>query len=494
MPRSLTNNTNLQYSIEETLGNLFASPAWFTMEPNDISSFGANISTVARNPISKNRQRRKGTITNIESAVEITADLTMSSLQDFIEGFCFSTFSGGDILTATDITTNVISMAETSNILVNTLVRVTGLTATADNGLHVVTAVITDTSITIPGLTDVTENFLIEVVGHRFAAGDLDVQDANNLTTTTQDLSVLGLVPGQSVYVGGHLAANKFTTAANNGLIRVLSVSANVLNFDKALTTFATEADDTQLVDVYFGKFVRNVPTDDANYIERSYQFELEYATLDTGNLPMYEYAKGNLCNEITVEAPLTDKASIAPGFIGTDTEPPVSAGNRATNAATPTDPQYTTAFNTSADIARIRVADVDDSGLTSDFKSLSLTINNNVTPENVLGVTGAKYINAGNLEIGFEAEMIFSNAAVADRIRNNATVSLDFRLNNDDGTLAFDIPSLTLGGGARSFPVNETVLISTTGEAYADDTFNTSIGITIFNHALPIDPANPFL
>ncbi|PHS61182.1 MAG: hypothetical protein COB09_18515 [Thalassobium sp.] len=494
MPRSLTNNTNLQYSIEETLGNLFASPSWFTLEPNDISSFGANISTVARNPISKNRQRRKGTITNIESSVEINADLTMSSLQDFIEGFCFSAFSGGDILTATDVATGVVTMAETSNIIVNTLVRVTGLTATADNGLHVVTAVTVDTSITIAALTDVTENFLVEVVGHRFAVGDLDVLDANNLTTTSQDLTLLGLVAGQSVHVGGFLAANQFAAADNSGLIRVSSVAANVLTFDKALTTFTTEADASQLIDMYFGKFVRNVPTDNPNYIERSYQFELEYATLDAGDLPMYEYARGNLCNELTFETPLTDKATLAPGFIGTDTAPPVNVAGRATNAATPTDPQYTTAFNTSADIARIRVADVDDTGLTSDFKSLSITINNNVTPENVLGVTGAKYINAGNLEIGFEAEMIFSNSVVAERIRSNATVSLDFRLTNDDGTIAFDIPSLTLGGGARSFPVNETVLISTTGEAYADDAFNTSIGITIFNHALPIDPANPFL
>ena len=57
----------------------------------------------------------------------------------------------------------------------------------------------------------------------------------------------------------------------------------------------------------------------------------------------------------------------------------------------------------------------------------------------------------------------------------------MDFILRNNDGAFAIDIPSMTLGGGNRDFPVNETVTINTTGQAYQDDALGTSIGISIF-------------
>ena len=39
----------------------------------------------------------------------------------------------------------------------------------------------------------------------------------------------------------------------------------------------------------------------------------------------------------------------------------------------------------------------------------------------------------------------------------------------------------LTLGDGSPEFPVNETVILNLSGEAFADPTLNTSIGISFF-------------
>ncbi len=52
MPRVLTNNFSLAYNIETSLG--VPGTVWFLLEPNSISTFGADITTVARDPISKN--------------------------------------------------------------------------------------------------------------------------------------------------------------------------------------------------------------------------------------------------------------------------------------------------------------------------------------------------------------------------------------------------------------------------------------------------------
>ncbi len=59
--------------------------------------------------------------------------------------------------------------------------------------------------------------------------------------------------------------------------------------------------------------------------------------------------------------------------------------------------------------------------------------------------------------------------------------MTFDLLLENDDGAIGLDIPSLTLGGGSKAYPVNESITISTTGTAFADATLGTSIGITEF-------------
>ena len=219
---------------------------------------------------------------------------------------------------------------------------------------------------------------------------------------------------------------------------------------------------------------------DDAEYLERSFHFEGAYDNLDyPGPGDAYEYAKGNFCNTMAFELPLVNKATVSFGFVGTDT--PTPTDTRETNADEPIVPVQAGAFNTSADIARLRIIEVDETGLTTDFKSLTLNINNNVSPEKVLGLLGAKFMNSGNFEIDIEAQLLFTNPAVITAIRNNSRLTMDFAINNDDGAFMVDIPSLTLGGGARDFPVNESILINTTAQAYGDTTFGNSLSVSMF-------------
>lgn len=488
MGRSLTNNFNLQYAIEQTIGTLPATPAWKVLEPNALSTFGAAITTVARSPISAKRGRRKGTVTSLTSAVEFDCDLTLSAFQDFAEGFVFSNFVGAETekpdacdADSFDMTTNPLTAAPVQR----TLAFIRNMATTANNGVKMIGAGSTTTDVVIDGgglTAEATAPAAAElsICGFRTAVGDLDVDADGNLLSTALDFTTLPLFVGMEIFIGGDVALNQFTNAENAGFARIIAIEANKLTLDKTQQTFVVEANTTQEVDIYFGRFLKDRSVNDGDYLMRYFQFEGAYAGLhDDSVSDMYEYSKGNACNTMTLDLPLQDKATMNFAFVGTDTDVPTAT--RALNADTPSSPNQTGAFNTSADIARMRIQKVDETGIATCFKSLSLTLGNNVSPENCLGSLGASFMNVGGFDVSIEGQLLFTNYRVIEAIRNNETLGLDFALRNDDGAIYIDIPSITIGGGEREFPVNESILVSLTGEAFIDSTLETSIGITHF-------------
>lgn len=506
MGRVQTNFVSLAYAIETTLGVVDSSTQWKLLEPNGISSFGAEITTTPRDPISKNRQRQKGAVTDLDSSIEYEADLTIEQFTDFIEGFLFVRATGGAVLDGTVLKSGADfnSLAAeldpppagtdsgfshdslSAPLPIGTLVFARGFTLAANNGLtDVITGSTVDDTLVSKTLADETptqvQNASLEIAGHRAATSDLALTVSGTtatLTSSVLDFTTLNIKPGQLLHVGGLTSGEQFSAGA--GFARAVTIAANLLNLDKLDATLLTDDGTGDTVDLLFGRFIRNVPVDDADFQERSYQFEGAYPNLaDPGPGDEFEYPKGNLANTAAFNLPLTDKATVTFGFIGTDTEPPT--GSRKTNADTPIEPVMKGAFNTSSDIARLRITEIDETGLTTDFSSLSLTLNNNVTPEKVLGQLGARFMNTGNLNVDIEAQVVFSNGAVPAAIRNNTTVTMDFTIKNDDGMLAVDLPAMDLGGGDKEFTVNESVRLNVTGLAFEDAVLGTSIGVSIF-------------
>lgn len=482
MARTLTNNLSLAYAIEQTLGVLPGSPAWKKLEPNTLGSFGSETTTVSRSPISPDRQRRKGGITDLDSMVELEADFTLEHFLDFAEGFCFSTFKGAAALIPTATTVSGYTVPVSTILPANTLVVARGFTNAINNGLKTVGAGGTTTNVAVTGLTaetpPVTQNPTLEVAGVIGAVGDLTINAAGNLASTTLNFTTLNLVVGQWIYLP--TGTNGFANVANNGFARIVAIATNILTLERKSQVFVTDTGAGKQIQVFFGRFVRNVATDHADYLERSFQFEAAYKNLqDPGPGDEYEYAKGNYCNEMTFNLPLADKATISFGFVGTDTAVPTTV--RATNAANAKQPVQTSMLNTTSDIARLSVNKVDESGLTTDFKSVGLTLNNNVGGEKVVGTLGSKYMNTGNFEVDLESQVLFTKSAVLSAIRNNDRVNFHFALKNADGGAVTDIPSMTLGDGSRDFPVNESIALNLTAMAYKDPTLGYSISFSVF-------------
>ena len=490
MGRTLTNNFSLAYALEESIGVVPAQPVWKLTEPNTINAFGATITTVARTPISKLRQRRKGAVTDKDSAVEYDADLTMDSFIDFIAAFCFSQFQGARVVIPASVTTtDFVTAAMASAILESSLIVTRGAVNSVNNDFFVVDSggSTTNTPVVGGGLTAetiaATRNPTLEVAGFRFPDSDLEVDTNGNLITTLTDFTTLPFVVGQAIHVGGDVAANRFALSANYSYARIVSIDTNLLIIDKKYTTFLIDDGSGKEVDLLFGRFVRNVDVDDSDFLESSFMFEGAYQDLANPSGDEFEYAKGNFCNTLAFDLPLTDKATVGYGFAGTDTDDLIESGDRKQNADAPLSPVQTTAFNTSADIARLRITEVDETGLTTDFKSITMNINNNVIREKVLGTLGAKYMSAGNFEIDLESQLLFTDSAVVAAINDNETLTLDFAIRNDNGAIFVDIPSLTLGGGNKEYPVNESILINTTAMAFVDATFGASLMVSLFPH-----------
>lgn len=504
MGRVLTNNLAISYTIEQTLNVLPSNPIWKEMEPNAINAFSPQITRVPRNPISRNRQNRKGTTTDLDSTFETDVDLTMDSFEDFIRAFSFANAQGPLLQVAAPNVMNLFIAPSAVSVSAYTIPAVPtalaerslvigkGFTNFANNGLKVVDTGSTTTSVPIAGGGLVVEtptaqqNQTLEYCGFRFTAGDLEFNADGNLVTTTKDFTELGLVAGQAIRIGGVDSVNQFNETANTGVARVVSIAANLLVLDNRQNTFVVDDGTGKQVDLFFGPFVRNVPVGDSNFLEQSLQFEGVFVGLDNPTGDRYRYSEGNYCDSMAIEMPLTNKATVSFGFVGTDTAVGEAQADRRTGAATPLRPVKTSAFNTSTDFVRLRIAGLDNTGLTTDFKSMTLTISNNVSPEKVLGRLGARFMNYGNFTIGVEAQALFTDVAVAEAVRNNTTQKLDVLLRNNDGGIYIDLPEVTLGGGDNEFPVNETVLINTTIESHGDAVYDASQMVTIFPYLPP--------
>jgi len=515
MARVATNKTGMSYAVETSLATLPGSPAWQQLEPNSINRFGASVSTVARTPISLQRERRKGTITDQDSGVEFEADTTLSHVRDFAESFVMSNATNDDLMleaTAIDaaglVTVAALNATQAGKLLKNaktsSLFVLRGFGASTD-GLYPLNTQPADTNTTLDldgttvaqtGLT----NSKVELAGVRGLAGqaaftwswDATAKRATlTAAASSADFATLGLSVGQSVHVGslsGTEVVNAFENSEANdmyGLARIVSITPAALVFDKVdvrLQFNDADAPTTDL-DILFSQFIRTVSVDDAAFLERSYAFELALPDLGGVGTDMYEYSRGNYCNTMSFNIPLTDKSTVSFGFEGTTTDKP--SATREAGAGAAKAPLSTAPFNTTADIARLRLDNIDNSGLTTDFKSLTMTINNNVSGEKKLGTLGPAFMNVGILNVDIEAQVIFTEAAVIDAIRCNTTVTMDFALANADGGLVVDIPNMTLSGGDKELPQNESVLLNTTAQAFLDaaSDFPYSIGLSLFPH-----------
>ena len=457
-----SNIVETRYALEDSPGVVSGDEIWYPLEPNTITDFGANVSTISRAPITSDRQRRKGTMTGVEAGGKMNHDLVQTGLQDILQGFMFAALRNKaqktSLITAVDNDPKTYAAAAGLDAFATgDLVLASNFGLAANNGLKtVVTA--------IAALLTVTETTAAEAappataklvqVGFEFTAGDASIDvtgDLPVLASVAKDMTEFGLVPGEYIYIGGDAAITQFATAADTGLCRVRSVTANAIVLDKTQDTFTIDAGAGKTIRIFFGRVLKNETGTDI--VTSTYQVERSLGAPDDAAPAeiQYEYLVGAYPDEITLTIPTADKVTLDMGFVALDTELKTAAtgekaGDRPALAAED-------AFNTSSNVARINLAVVSDTDesptpLFSFVTDLSLNIKNNVKGEKAVGVVGAFGATVGMFEVSGSMTTIFTEVAAMQAVRDYDDITLDLHLFKDNTGISLDVPLLHLGDG----------------------------------------------
>ncbi len=493
-----SNLTGLSYTEEASIGVLNAVPVWIPMEPNSYSDFGGELTTLARNPINPSRQRKFGVVVDLDASGGLNTDMTQTNMQDLLQGFFFASHrnkpelknaAGVDtvtgVLDAGGIITFTGGNPSTAGLLVDHIVHVTGFPSAVNNGAFVLSAV-TATTVTLVAADGVgtavvtvaetanAANFTgaaagsavsVVAVGTESAAGDLDVAAPGgafpSITSTILDFTTLGLIPGEWVHSGGDLALTRFenlsgTDEINSGFMRIRTITATALTFDKSQFTLTVEANTTQTVQLFFGRVLKNELG--ALIIRRTYQLERTLGKPDTtSTFDQSEYLVGSVPGELTLTYATADKLNLDMSFVSTDNEQRLDTVSPKSLDATLNSVAVglveSDAFNTSSDITRVKLSTVSlvDSAPTALFAfatDFTIVINNNLDPNKAIGRLGAFDVTAGTFEVGGDITAYFADVAAVQAVRNNAQITLDIHMVKSNAGITIDLPLLSLGDG----------------------------------------------
>lgn len=481
-----SNVTGLRYAEEQSIKTLPGSPIWYALEPNGYNDFGGQISTVARNPINPSRQRKKGVTTDLDASGGFGQDLTQTGLTRMLQGFFFADIrekatnipTNGAAIAVSGVTTvndtyTLASGTVGSQFAAGDLAFASGFSQAANNGLKEVLSSTATTVVAVENLADETPPATAKLikVGFEFGTAEVNIDVSGSYprlvrASGTKDFTTFGLVPGEWVFVGGDAAANKFVTAGNNGFARVRSVGTTFLEFDKTAGTMAAETGTGLAIRLFFGNVIKN-EKDPALIKRRSYQLERTLGQDDNGT--MSEYLVGSVPNELSLQIRQADKVTVDLGFIAVDNEQ--RDGTTGVKSGTRPDLVESPAFNTSSDFSRIKMhlvtaGNANPNPLFAFLTELTLTINNNVSPNKAVAVLGAFDVSAGTFAVSGNVTAYFADIAAVQAVRNNADVALDFALVKNNAGMVWDIPLIALGEGRLSVEQDQPITLPLSMEA----------------------------
>lgn len=440
-----------------------ADAIWRASEPNSYSDFGGSFVNVARKPINPSRQIKKGVLTDLDASGGYNTDFTQTALQRLMQGFFFADarekattkpFNGTQV-TFTGVTGSTKTYAAASGLggfLAGSLILASGFGVAANNGLDKVTS---STAGTIVGTAVKADEAAppaaakVEIVGFEFASGDAVLTaTASNLrmTATVKDLTTLGLIVGEWIFIGGDAVGNKFATALP-GYARVKAITAAYIDFDETTFDAVSDAGTGKTLRIFFGKVIKNELS--TLIKRRSYQLQRQLG--NDGDGVQSEYLLGAIPNELTLNIPEADKLHADLSFVAMDYQ--TRSGAVGPKAGTYENVSDEDAFNTSSDVYRMKMSIVDPTAINpaslfAYVTDAKLAINNGVTPNKAIGVLGAFDASAGDFSVTGTLTAYFSTVGSVAAVRNNSDVSFNAIFANRNAGFVFDIPLMSLGGG----------------------------------------------
>lgn len=370
-----------------------------------------------------------------------------------------------------------------ASISAGTILRASGYGASANNGRKTVLSSTASKIVVAENLTDEAtppEGALLKVVGHTFAAGDLqmvvlesepDVISGFQLIATAGSFDAYNLVPGSWVFIGGDAADTFFEDDDDirlGGYARIaldgVSDDGKTLTFDKATFTPEDNSGAGKTISVFFSDVLKN--EDDPDLIVR-FSSVMERTLGKDGDGTQSEYLTGSVASELTWNSPLANLVNIDMAYIcqkaglrkGVDGPLFARPGNTVVKAL------GEDAFNTTSNVYRLRMAMIDPKTMApSPFfarvTEWTATINNNVSSAKAQGVLGGFDTTVGNFDVDAEVTAYFSTTDVIHAVKCNWDVTFDAIYAKANAGVYMDIPLVSLGGGRLDIEQDAAIMV----------------------------------
>lgn len=457
-------------------GVLPVTPVWYDMEPNEYDDFGGEPTLLARRPINSSRQRKKGSIVDLDASGGFNQDFTNDNSQLLVSGFMYAAAREKMNENPTEVTATGYVVADETAYFTGQIILASGFSTPANNGLKIVTSVDSGTSevraagLSVEGAPPADAK--IQVVGYQGAAGVLDIDASGPLpimTSSAGNLDDLGLIPGEMVFIGGDGVGESFTNAENNGIKRVRAIEAGGITFDKSDAVMVTEASTTETVSIFFGRVFKNELAD--LIVRQSFQLERQMGAPDTAQPSQIqaEYVIGAFPNEMEMSIDSADKINVDWSFVAITNEQRISTDGL--KSGTRVSVVESDAYNTSTDFSRIKLALVSDTSPAPDplfafITEMSFKINNNVSLNKAVAYLGGFDATIGLFEVSAEITAYFTKIESAQAIRQNKDVTLDWFVAKENRGFAVDMPLIALGGGLSDVELDEPIMIPLQSDA----------------------------
>ncbi len=407
---------------------------------------------------------------------ELSYPVDNSPLSDFFQSLMFNAWQNtpqrdndgmaASIITDIADTTDVVTVTTGPAFAAGHLVRMTGFSNVANNGVFKVTT----GSATVPAMLGA--NFAAEaappaaarmkVVGFEGAAGDITAL-ADGLGSTALDFTGLGLRVGQWVKIGGTADGSTFAFLVTagaakraNAWARIIAIAANKLTLDNLPAGWTADSGTAKSIRVFFGDQVKNGVTRSSLTIERGFMGQ---------SVPTYIVQTGMVAGQselnYTTEQIITGSFTFQ-GMTGAQGTTPLDA--------TPDAPTSNAVMSANVNVGRIA-----ESGAVlaapNFVRSAQVTHNNNLRPKTAVGSVGAVDIGSGDCQVEGTLETYFGSNALFAKLISGEVGSINLRTTKARQAIIDAIPRATFTTGAPSAGgKNQDVMLSLSFQASKDE------------------------
>jgi Phage tail tube protein len=350
------------------------------------------------------------------------------------------------------------------------VIRNTGFTNSANNGVFVLTggsattAVTTSAGWTAEAAPPAAAR--VKVVGFAGGSGDITAT-ASGLASTTLDFTTLGLAVGQWLKVGATATGNRFATAACNGRIRITAVAAHTITADNLPSGWTTDAGTGKTIRVWYGDRIYNGTTTVSQSLERG----------DLGQgVPTYIVQTGMVVNQWQMSVRPKQVITGSSAYMGMTGSQSTTTLDASTDSA-PSQSSYPQ-FAGSANVGRINEygSQVSSPNWVTQF---DLTIANNLAAVESIDLLGPQDQVPGECTVSGTVQTIFGDNSILTRFFNATPTSLSLVLQRNNQALFVTLPRVILDsdGNPNAGGKNQIITVSFGFKSTKDDTLtNTAI------------------